>query len=163
MTTHDTFTYMYQLLSVTCLFLHSPSPPLLTLASVSHSPSHPCYPSCSPPLARTYETSQEALSVLTSIKKRGLAPDHFTFTTLLMACGRTGNSDKVRYAYAYCTYYNYCTTEQRFIGGLKKVHNLTELTTYHAWHTFSLVYSLFIFPDSFPFFILLILLTRLLF
>ena len=39
---------------------------------------------------------QEALSVLTSIKKRGLSPDHFTFTTLLMACGRTGNSDKVK-------------------------------------------------------------------
>ena len=39
---------------------------------------------------------QEALNVLTSIKKRGLSPDHFTFTTLLMACGRTGNSDKVR-------------------------------------------------------------------
>jgi hypothetical protein len=71
-------------------FLFSFWPPSLTLYPI-------LAPSYSSPLARTYGTSQEALSVLTSIKKRGLAPDHFTFTTLLMACGRTGNSDKVRY------------------------------------------------------------------
>ena len=38
---------------------------------------------------------QEALTVLQMIKKRGLQPDRFTFTTLLIACGRTGSSDQV--------------------------------------------------------------------
>ena len=33
--------------------------------------------------------------VLTSIKRRGLEPDYYTFTTLLMACGRTGDSEQV--------------------------------------------------------------------
>jgi pentatricopeptide repeat protein len=35
---------------------------------------------------------EEAMAVLLSIRDRGLAPDRFTFTTLLMACGRFGNS-----------------------------------------------------------------------
>ena len=33
--------------------------------------------------------------VLTSINRRGLEPDYYTFTTLLMACGRTGDSEQV--------------------------------------------------------------------
>ena len=35
------------------------------------------------------------MAVLTSIKRRGLEPDYYTFTTLLMACGRTGDSEQV--------------------------------------------------------------------
>lgn len=38
---------------------------------------------------------QEALSILKNIDKRRLKPDIYTFTTLLMACGRTNGSDAV--------------------------------------------------------------------
>lgn len=37
----------------------------------------------------------EALDILRSIKNRQLLPDRFTFTTLLMACGRTNSSAQV--------------------------------------------------------------------
>jgi pentatricopeptide repeat protein len=39
---------------------------------------------------------EEALKILSSIRLRGLSPDRFTFTTLLIACGRTNSSDEVR-------------------------------------------------------------------
>jgi pentatricopeptide repeat protein len=41
---------------------------------------------------------EEALKVLLSIKNRGLRPDRFTFTTLLVACGRskTNSSEQVK-------------------------------------------------------------------
>lgn len=38
---------------------------------------------------------EEALQILSSIRLRGLSPDRFTFTTLLIACGRTDSSDEV--------------------------------------------------------------------
>jgi pentatricopeptide repeat protein len=37
----------------------------------------------------------EAIKILTSIQSRGLSPDRFTFTTLLIACGRTNSSEEV--------------------------------------------------------------------
>ena len=40
---------------------------------------------------------EEALQILTSIRSHGLSPDRFTFTTLLIACGRTNSSDEVYY------------------------------------------------------------------
>jgi pentatricopeptide repeat protein len=57
---------------------------------------------------------EEAINILSSIQKRGLSPDRFTFTTLLMACGRTNNSKDVSlsiallilfYIIAYTIYY----------------------------------------------------------
>jgi pentatricopeptide repeat protein len=38
----------------------------------------------------------EALSMLMNIKKHQLVPDRYTFTTLLMACGRANNDDNTR-------------------------------------------------------------------
>lgn len=35
------------------------------------------------------------MSLLTSIERRRLQPDRYTFTSLLMACGRTNNSEQV--------------------------------------------------------------------
>ena len=35
------------------------------------------------------------MSLLTAIERRRLQPDRYTFTTLLMACGRTNNSEQV--------------------------------------------------------------------
>jgi len=35
------------------------------------------------------------MSLLTAIEQRRLQPDRYTFTTLLMACGRTNNSEQV--------------------------------------------------------------------
>jgi hypothetical protein len=117
----------------------------LTLSSsysLSLPPFHPLSRPLSHPFSIIFLTSctyvrhsQEALSVLTSIKKRGLAPDHFTFTTLLMACGRTGNSDKVRYTLCllyllYLLHTSYCTCYTLYMDNIEGreeriQHNIT--------------------------------------